>query len=74
MKLVNIYQAKTHLSAIIDEALRGEEIIIGRHGTPTVRLVPVQPRKPSDGFGNLRGKLWIAPDFDKTPDDFDDYT
>jgi prevent-host-death family protein len=74
MKLVNVYEAKSRLSAIIDEALRGEEIVIGRHGKPVVRLVPVHAPKPSDGFGSVRGQVWIAPDFDETPADFEDYT
>lgn len=74
MKQVNIYEAKTHLSLLIGEALGGEEIIVARNGEPLVRLEPVNPRKPSDAFDMDRGKVWISPDFDKTPDDFEDYT
>ncbi|HEY9086059.1 MAG TPA: type II toxin-antitoxin system prevent-host-death family antitoxin [Candidatus Tyrphobacter sp.] len=73
MKQVNLYQAKTHLSLLVAEALKGEEVVLARNGTPLVRLVPVEKRKPSDAFGMDRGKVWIAPDFDETPEDFKDY-
>jgi antitoxin (DNA-binding transcriptional repressor) of toxin-antitoxin stability system len=46
---------------------------LARSGEPLVRLVPVKPRKPSDGFGIDRGRIWIAPDFDETPEEFEDY-
>ena len=52
--LVNIYDAKTQLSRLVDRAAAGEEILIGRAGKPLVRLVPVEdigPREP----GLLRG-------------------
>ena len=59
---VNLYEAKTNLSRLVDEALAGEEVIIARAGKPLVRLVPCrqkdQPRRP----GNE--KIWIADDFD----------
>ena len=53
-ELVNMYEAKTQLSRLVDRAVAGEEIIVGRAGKPLVRLVPVEelgPRKP----GLLRG-------------------
>jgi len=58
-ELVNIYDAKTQLSRLVDRAAAGEEILIGRAGKPLVRLVPVEtigPRKP----GLLKGV--IVPD------------
>lgn len=73
MKIVNLYEAKTHLSRIVNEAMAGEEIVIARAGTPLVKLVPVRERKPSDHFGNLRGLVTMADDFDETSDDFADY-
>jgi len=62
-KPVNIYEAKAHFSALIDRAEGGEEIVIARAGKPVARLVPLAPhpeRKP----GRMRGKIWIAEDFD----------
>ncbi|CAN5143249.1 type II toxin-antitoxin system Phd/YefM family antitoxin [soil metagenome] len=60
---VNVYEAKTQLSKLIDRALAGEEVVIARAGTPLVRLVPfVQPdqRVP----GSARGQIRIGEDFD----------
>ena len=68
MKTVNIYAAKTQLSALVDEAAQGEEIVVAKAGKPMAKLVPLEqkvlaPRK----FGqNLLGITFIAPDFDAT--------
>jgi prevent-host-death family protein len=66
-KTVNIHDAKTHLSSLIAEAEAGEDVVIARAGKPVVRLVPVKAktkkridRRP----GQLKGKIWIGPDFD----------
>ena len=67
--VINVYEAKTHLSRLLDRAAEGEEIVLGKAGKPMARLVPLraqqQPRTP----GRLKGKIWIAPDFDETPED-----
>ncbi|MEC4670843.1 MAG: type II toxin-antitoxin system prevent-host-death family antitoxin [Nitrospirota bacterium] len=64
MRTVNVYEAKTHLSHLLDLAASGEEIIIARSGKPLAKLVayqePAQRRKP----GYWRGKIKIAKDFD----------
>ena len=62
MEKVNVQQAKTHLSRLLDRVQGGEEILIARNGKPVARLVPVssQPRKP----GRLKGRIRIGPDFD----------
>jgi prevent-host-death family protein len=68
---VNIHQAKTHLSRLVQRAVAGEEVIIARSGVPLVRLVVVkkQPMKKRP-MGMDRGKIWIADDFDAPlPDD-----
>jgi len=63
-KVVNVHAAKTHLSRLLEEALRGEEIVITRSGIPVARLVPIAtapaPRTPGGGRGQVR----IGPDFD----------
>ncbi len=73
MKLVNMYDAKTHLSAIVEAALKGEEVILARSGKPLVRLVPVEDRKPSAAFGLDHGAFVVPADFDQTPPGFEDY-
>ena len=64
--LVNIYEAKTHLSALLDKAVAGEEIIIARSGKPLARLMPVTVSTSKSGVrlgGLKRTKLKLAPDF-----------
>jgi prevent-host-death family protein len=63
-EIVNISQAKTSLSRLLERARAGEEIMIARNGEPLVKLVPVpkaaerKPRVP----GRWKGQIWIAPD------------
>jgi prevent-host-death family protein len=63
---VSLYDAKTHLSRLVEEAAQGREIVIAKSGKPKARLVPLAPkdtqklRVPGKG----KGKVWIAPDFD----------
>jgi prevent-host-death family protein len=61
---VNIYEAKTQLSKLVDRAAEGEEIIIARNGKPVARLASLSPAKHSIRPGSLKGKIWIADDFD----------
>jgi prevent-host-death family protein len=68
---VNMHQAKTHLSRLVQRAVAGEEITIARAGVPLVRLAVVK-KKPvkKRPLGMDRGKIWIADDFDAPlPDD-----
>jgi prevent-host-death family protein len=62
---VNIHEAKTHLSRLVERAEAGEEIVIARAGKPAARLVPLAPLGKPREFGRLRGKIWIADDFDE---------
>jgi prevent-host-death family protein len=64
MEIANIHQAKAQLSRLIERALAGEEVQIARSGEPLVRLVPVQTDTQPRQGGQLKGKLWIAEDFD----------
>ncbi|MDQ3733311.1 MAG: type II toxin-antitoxin system prevent-host-death family antitoxin [Actinomycetota bacterium] len=66
---VNVYEAKTQLSKLIDRALAGEDVVIARAGTPLVRLVPVERDRPRGGRGVWRGRVRIAEDFDDLPPD-----
>ena len=61
---VNIYEAKSKLSKLINQVIDGEEVIVAKSGKPVARLVPfekpLQNRKP----GSAKGKLIISEDFD----------
>jgi prevent-host-death family protein len=63
-KLVNLYEAKTHLSSLVEEVAAGEEVVIAKAGRPMARLVPLQavstPRVP----GGWEGKVSVSDDFD----------
>lgn len=74
MKQVNLYEAKTHLSSLVEEAAAGEEVIIAKNGKPCARLVALaevstQPHKRRFGYwGRKYG--WTAPDvFPETTED-----
>jgi prevent-host-death family protein len=66
IKPVNLYEAKTHLSALVEKAAHGEEIVIAKGGKPMARLVPLDEKTlPPRKFGqNLLRITHIAPDFD----------
>jgi prevent-host-death family protein len=67
--IVNIHEAKTHLSRLVERAAAGEEIIIGKAGRPRARLVPYEPSRTPRRPGQLKDRLWVADDFDVLPDD-----
>ena len=73
MKIVNIHEAKTHLSRLIQEALDGEDIVIARGNDPVVRLVLVESARPRRSLGWAQGQVTMAPDFDAPLDDFAGY-
>ena len=64
-KSINIYEAKTRLSQLIDRAAEGEEIVIARNGRPVARLVPWKKEQPKRKAGRLRGRIRIGRDFDR---------
>lgn len=63
-----MHEAKTHLSRLVARAAAGEEIVIAKAGQPLVRLVPYQANRVARVPGRLRGQVWIADDFDDTPE------
>ncbi len=67
MRAVNVQQAKTHLSRLLEEAVAGEDILIAKAGRPYVRLVPCTPEKTPRRLGSWQGRARIAEDFDETP-------
>jgi prevent-host-death family protein len=70
METVNIHQAKTHFSRLVERAEAGEEIIIARSGKPVARLVPIYQLTERRVFGQMRGLITVSDDFDDPlPDD-----
>ena len=64
MKQVNVHEAKTHLSRLLQDVENGEEVVIARNGEPVAKLVPhVEERKPREPGWAKQG--WMAPDFDE---------
>lgn len=68
MASVNIHAAKTHFSRLVDRAAAGEEIIIAKSGKPVAKLVPLTSPKEPRRFGGMEGQIWMADDFDETPE------
>lgn len=64
MTTLNIYEAKTQLSRIIDRAAAGEDIVISRNGKPVARLCQLGPVPRTIEFGVLKGRIEVASDFD----------
>jgi prevent-host-death family protein len=65
---VNVHEAKTHLSRLLEAVEQGEEVVIARAGKPVARLVPVAVRREPRVPGTWRGRVVIADDFDETPE------
>ena len=70
---VNIHEAKTHLSRLIQEVLDGGEVVIARDNVPLVQLVLLDSAKSARILGTAKGKVTLAADFDEPLADFDDY-
>jgi prevent-host-death family protein len=65
---VNLYEAKTQLSSLVERAARGEEIVIAKAGRPVARLVPLEQRRRLR-LGSLAGKFPVPDDFDRLAQD-----
>lgn len=64
MHIINIHEAKTQFSKLIEEVAQGGEVVIARAGKPAARLVPIKASKDVRKPGALKGKIRIADDFD----------
>lgn len=62
---VNIHEAKTHFSKLVERVRQGEEITIAKGGRPVARLVPIKAEKLRREPGSARGSVRISADFDK---------
>ena len=66
MQLVNVHEAKTRLSKLLEQVRSGEEIVIAKAGTPVAYLVPyTPPKRKIVPPGAMEGEIWIADDFDE---------
>ena len=64
MEPVNIYDAKTRLSQLVDKAASGEDVVVSRNGKPLVRITRLESAKRRITFGVLKGRLTVPADFD----------
>jgi prevent-host-death family protein len=64
VKIVNIHEAKTHLSRLLADVAAGEEIVIARAGKPIARIVPVAVQRPERLLGIDKWRVIIGDDFD----------
>jgi len=69
----NVADAKSRFSELIQKAMVGEEVIIARDNKPVVKLVPLATPGKARRPGSAKGQIWMAPDFDATPAEFEDY-
>lgn len=63
MQVINIHEAKTNLSRLIEKTLAGEDVIIAKAGKPVAKLVAYKEKVKPRKFGLLKGKIWISDDF-----------
>ena len=67
-RTVNVHEAKTQLSRLLEAVEAGEDVVIARAGKPVARLVPAGMRREPRAPGSWRGRVVIADDFDETPE------
>ena len=73
MTQVNIHEAKTNLSKLIEKVLHGEDVIIKKSNKPIVKLVMIDELKNRRKLGSAKGQVIIADDFDEPLEDFKNY-
>jgi prevent-host-death family protein len=73
MTRVNIAEAKARFSELVRRAMAGDEVVIARDNRPVLKLVPLQAPGERRIPGTARGQVRMAPDFDRTPPDFEGY-
>jgi len=65
MQTVNIHEAKTHLSKLVEEAAHGESFIIAKAGKPMVKVSSIEASKPKRRMGFLKGQIKVPKDFNR---------
>jgi prevent-host-death family protein len=69
----NVAEAKARFSELVQKAVSGEEVVIARDNRPLLRLVPLPVAGGRRTPGSAKGRIWMDPDFDRTPEDFETY-
>jgi len=72
MRQINVYEAKSHFSQLLEQVAQGESVTIAKSGKPVARLVPLTSSPAGNGFefGCMAGEITVADDFDAPlPDD-----
>lgn len=72
---VNVHEAKTHLSRLLDEVAAGAEVVIAKAGKPVARIVPIEAAPRPKQLGLLRGRIRVPDDFNAalSPEDLADF-
>lgn len=74
MLQVNIHEAKTNLSKLIQKVINGEDVVIAKGNNPLVKITLINEEQPERKLGSAKNKIKISEDFDNPVDDFEDYT
>lgn len=70
---VNIHEAKTHLSRLLERVSMGEEVVIAKAGKPVAKLVAIKPARRTFKLGSAKGEFTVPDDFnDPLPKDIED--
>jgi prevent-host-death family protein len=69
---VNVHEAKTHFSRLLERVALGEEIIIAKAGTPVAKLVPLHGKKRDFRFGSAKGEFVVPDDFNEPDPELED--
>lgn len=70
---VNVHEAKTHLSKLLERVLLGEEVVIAKAGTPIAKLVPIRAKPKTRILGSAKGEFVVPDDFnDPLPKEIED--
>lgn len=74
MLQVNIHEAKTNLSKLIQKVINGEDVVIAKGNNPLVKITLINEEQPERKLGSAKNKIKISEDFDNPIDDFEDYS
>ena len=69
MRIVNMHEAKSQLSKLVEQVLAGEEIIIAKAGKPIAKIIPYKPKPEPRKLGGYENEIYIPPDFDETDEE-----